>query len=1537
MNFTSAVFAGGGSLLIHCAEAWLSAGHTVRAVVSSRRGIVQWAQTKGIPVFADEASVIRLPDIAFDYLFGIASPCVFPRGLIVRARLLALGFQESLCSSAAVWPAPAWTLMTGETVHGVTWHEMTPASEGRIVRQVSFDIPAGETALSLHARCYEAGLASFNSILEEIGRDALLLAEPIHACRPVGHQQGLQAFSFGNLDFSSSARELASLVGALDFGPYPAPVARAKIYLGDRTLLVRSASVVANASCAAPGTVLRSDEEGILVATREGDILLGGCSASWGEAPGAALVAGTVLPVLGEALRDQLARSAPEVIQGEPFWRKSFATLAPVELPYPQKPRTPQLGPRRLLRARLQPSAQGALTVAGFFAWLSALTAQERISVMYSDDVLDAKAKGLECWLSPCVPLTLYTVPESSAQQATERAAAEIAQTHKAGPCPRDFPSRLGAKATTRQRWEKLGLSLNGTLLPGEVDLFLMADPADRSLQLVADENVFSNETLRAMASHLNGYLKAFQDAASIAEISLLPEEEADLLASINATATPYDAALRIHEAIAAQTERTADRTAVSFRGQHLSYRELDDRATALARRLRARGVRAGDVVGLCLERSPELVVGVLAIMKAGAAYLPLDPEYPHDRLLYMIEDSGAPLVVTNRAVTAVLAIPAEKVFLIDAPEPACLPAPALPASPASAQAQRVAYVIYTSGSTGRPKGVVVTHPNALNFFAGLDARIPHDPPGRWLAVTSLCFDISVVELWWALARGFTIVLHANAAPHTPIADTILQEEVTHLQCTPSMASMLVADTAGRQALSRLSVLMVGGEALSLKLAHELRALVPGSFFNMYGPTETTVWSTACDLADMGHFVPLGQPIANTRLFIQTPGGAQCPALVAGELLIGGAGVSDGYWQRPELNAERFVADPTEPGARLYRTGDLVRRHPDGAFEFLGRIDHQVKIRGHRIELGEIESVLLRQEGVKEAVVIAREDAAGDWSLAAYVTPQANASLDSAQIRRGMAEKLPAIMVPGTVSTLRAFPLTPNGKVDRRALLPARSEAANACAELPQSPLEKTLAAVWEQVLGQSKIASTDNFFALGGSFFLAVQVQRELQKACGRTISLPDMVRFPTLRQLATHLHESAPGTAGRIERDEQERTAAVMPKAEPTAAAQQSLNAVESAMAQIWRDLLGVQEVGLQDDFFALGGHSLKAVRLFVQIRKQFAVDLPLATLLQAPSLAGFSAIVAESREKSVANAPPESAATVSNVIPLGKRPWSPLVPICTGRPDRAPLFCVHGAGGNVLNFKPISTGLGLEQPLYGLQAQGVDGHLPTLSTIQAMAAQYVEAIRSVDPYGPYQLVGYSAGGVIAFEMAQQLKRAGAEIALLGMIDTLSPTAVGRKISFLKKLWLMHHWSLKFIMERSAHRRMSRLKEASYALALEKLSSGESLTPELVEHHMFNHFKVVQKRYKPEPYAGPVVLFKATLQAEMQFLDAGKYLGWDEYVGENVRVVSIASSHFSMMSEPGVLHLIWALKRELARASEAATRLDPARNLPQHGPSLA
>ena len=598
-------------------------------------------------------------------------------------------------------------------------------------------------------------------------------------------------------------------------------------------------------------------------------------------------------------------------------------------------------------------------------------------------------------------------------------------------------------------------------------------------------------------------------------ELPLLADDERDaVLSAGNRTDAPY-AAVPVHRLIEAQARRTPDAAAVSARGEALTYAELDARANRLARRLIRAGVRRGDVVAISMERSLELLVSMLAVWKAGAAYVPVDPAYPGDRRAFMLADSGAAVVLADAA--SADAIPATQAEVIVLDRLALSGEEGTPLL-VEVDADDLAYVIYTSGSTGRPKGVMVPHRGVANFLASM-AREPGISPDDVLAaVTSLSFDIAVLELLLPLAAGARVVIAAREEAMEPrrLAALLERESATVMQATPATWRMLVQ--SGWEGSPELAVLS-GGEALPPDLA---RGLLPRgrALWNLYGPTETTIWSTVqrVESADSIH---LGQPIANTRVYVLGPALQPCPAGVPGELFVGGDGVVRGYLRRPGLTAERFVPDPfsSAPGARLYGTGDLVRRRADGALEFLGRTDFQVKVRGFRIELGEIEARLAEHPAVREAVVAVREDVPGEARLAAYVVPAGPAPAAD-ELRRALALRLPDHMVPSAWVMLEALPLTPNGKVDRRALPApeARRDLAGGFVA-PRTEAEGTIAGLWREVLGTDRVGVEDNFFDLGGNSLSLVRLAGQLAETLGSTATAVDLFRFPTVRAQAAYL----------------------------------------------------------------------------------------------------------------------------------------------------------------------------------------------------------------------------------------------------------------------------------------------------------------------------------------------------------------------------------------------------------------------------------
>ncbi len=642
--------------------------------------------------------------------------------------------------------------------------------------------------------------------------------------------------------------------------------------------------------------------------------------------------------------------------------------------------------------------------------------------------------------------------------------------------------------------------------------------------------DLFDAATVERMADQLATLLRAFPGSPErpVWELPFLPEpERRQLLLDWNATRRSWPAETLVHELFEQQAARTPEAPAVGCGGAALTYRQLEERANRLARRLRRLGVGPEVRVGLCVERSAEMVVALLGILKAGGAYVPLDPSHPAERLALVLADSGMAALVTEERLLAVLPEQAAPVLCLDrdAGEVAAEDAGPLPRL---ADAESLAYVIYTSGSTGRPKGVQLPHRAVVNFLRAMAERPGLGAGDVMPALTTLAFDIAGLEIYLPLAVGgqVEVVTREEAADGRRLAARLREAGATAVQATPATWRLLLA--AGWEGLAGLEVLC-GGEALPRDLAEALLAR-GAELWNVYGPTETAIWSTAGRVVSGSGPVLLGRPIANTELYVVDRRLREVPPGAAGELWIGGEGVARGYLGQVGLTAEKFVPHPwsAEPGARLYRTGDLVRHRSAGELEFLGRLDHQVKVRGFRIELGEIEAALLRHPMVAQAVAAARQEGA-ETRLAAYVVP-AGEPPAICDLREHLRRSLPEYMVASAFVLLDSLPLNASGKVDRKAL-PAPQGTRDAASERPwvdpRNELERTIAAVWREVLGVDRVGANDNFFDLGGHSLLAAQVHARLGEALGREIALLDLFRYPTVAALAAFLGGAVGHTA--------------------------------------------------------------------------------------------------------------------------------------------------------------------------------------------------------------------------------------------------------------------------------------------------------------------------------------------------------------------------------------------------------------------------
>ena len=914
---------------------------------------------------------------------------------------------------------------------------------------------------------------------------------------------------------------------------------------------------------------------------------------------------------------------------------------------------------------------------------------------------------------------------------------------------------------------------------------------------LVFNTDLFDEAFIARMAVHFHTLLGGIAENPDT-PVGTLPmlggAEREQIVVEWNRTSRPYPAHKTVAALFEEQVAQTPDAVALESGDERRSYAELNSRANRIARHLRGLGVTHGACVGVCMERSPELIECILGIVKAGAAYVPLDAAAPAERLAFMIEDSAAKLVLTRGDSPAMSGRGGVQVVDYDRVDFSKYDTANLRIEGGG---EDLAYVIFTSGSTGRPKGAAVPHRAIARLVINTDyVRIA--PDDVMAHVSNTAFDAATFEIWGALLNGARLAVIARdlvLSPHEFLA-RLDSHRVTTIFLTTSLFNQIARDYPDR--LRRLRHVIVGGEALDPKwIAAVLRAGAPERLLNGYGPTETTtfaIWHPIESVPDDTTPIPIGRPIANTTVYILDSQRQPVPVGVPGEICIGGDGVARGYVNRPELTAERFVEFD---GARVYNTGDLGRWRADGVIEFLGRRDGQVKIRGFRIEPAEIEAQIGRHPAVRDCAVVAREDG-GERRLVAYVVPRSGASVPH-DLRQFLKAHLPDYMIPPAFVMLEKLPLTASGKTDRRAL--------------PAPDLETG--------------HSTEVFVA----------------------------PRTPN-----------------------------------------------EAALAKIWERILNRGAVGVEDDFFEIGGHSLLAMRMFVQIRETFGRSLPLSTLFHAPTISALAALLDGH----------DNGATPSTLVALQP---------CGAEP---PLFCIHGGDGGTIIYRDLGEKFGTERPLYALESPWLTGD-QMHETVEEMAAFYIGQIQAVQPAGPYHLAGFSLGGAVAYEMAQQLRATGAAVGLVALFDSYNPARLPRRFGLLERI----------VMNLRLMRGMSFADKAGLFV---KRATGkvrgtygrEKARAQKYLSRLFHHaevampanLRVVRGRelsahawmsYRPRPYAGSVLLFVA--EDPPDGYEYATDRGWSGFA-EQLELFQIGKAfHETMLYNP---HVAGVAAKLLERLSE-------------------
>ncbi|KYC35299.1 hypothetical protein WA1_09105 [Scytonema hofmannii PCC 7110] len=885
----------------------------------------------------------------------------------------------------------------------------------------------------------------------------------------------------------------------------------------------------------------------------------------------------------------------------------------------------------------------------------------------------------------------------------------------------------------------------------------------------------------------------------------LMPPAQQEQRLTINATSAPVPADM-LHTLFAAQVSQQPRQTAVISSKKILTYEELYYRSNQVAHWLRRLGARPNLLVAVVMEKGWEQVVAVLGVLQSGAAYLPIDPALPKERLWYLLAQSEVGLVLTQSWIDDNLEWPESVQRLcVDSKDLEKVDNHPLEVVQ---KPEDLAYVIFTSGSTGLPKGVMIDHRGAVNTICDINQRFGIGPEDRLLALSSLSFDLSVYDIFGILAAGGTIIIPDASVVRDPAhwAELLVREKVTIWNSVPALMQMLIEYLGGRSKMPPcpLRLVLLSGDWIPVVLPNQIEALSEGvQVIGLGGATEASIWSVLHPIEEVdsaGNSIPYGKPMVNQRLYVLNSALEPCPNWVVGRLYIGGIGLAIGYWRDEEKTKAYFINHP-KTGERLYRTGDIGRYLPDGNIEFLGREDFQVKVQGYRIELGEIEAALEQHRAVRNAVATAVGEFDRTKRLVAYVVPDRDSVPDVSELRSFLAEKLPEYMVPSAFVPLEALPLTPNGKVDRKAL-----------------PIP-------EQVVSEREKA------------FVAPSDPLELQ-------------------------------------------------------------------LAQIWEDLLHIHPVGVRDNFFDKGGNSLLAVRLMTQIQKLFEKELSLSTLLQRPTIECLASIL----RQQTAFVPQSSLVEIQ---PAGSKP---------------PFFCVHPVGGNVLCYVDLARLLGQEQPFYGLQSPGLNGEREPYTQVKDMATHYIEALRTIQPEGPYLLGGWSMGGIVAFEMAQQLHKQNQEVAALILLDSRAPVGTSNLDDAKLLSWFVRDLGGRFAKDLTvSHDQLQGLgPDEGLQYVLEQARKANILPADvglMQIQRLLQVFKANTRAmwsYKPEVYPNRVILLRPNEMFSEDFDNFGDHtLGWSKFVSNQIEIHTVPGNHYTILANPHVKFLAERLRNYLDQVS--------------------
>lgn len=1432
----SCVLLGEEPLAQHCAAVLRERNHEIAAIVTNAPALQAWAQERGIPALNREDYAEHVGAMQFDVLLSVTHPALISQSVIERARLAAVNYHDGPLPKYAGMNASAWALYNGETEHAIVWHTLTAdVDAGALLERRESTLDPRETSLSLNIKNAVLALESFRHLIERLERGPVEgMPQRTDIERTVFSRHD-RPRALAVVDWTQSAASIDQLIRACAFGHFRNRFGAAKLVVRERGVILKDAkpcndpeqSLGPESTRNRPGTVLLIDDDRIVVACGSGAMSL----ESFTSLTGVPL---TVRQVVAE-----LRLSVDETLNehGREAWITATRALAERESEFirrlnqrqiPQLPFTSGSGLPAVvplaLPAEFLAQYGGDLSSASsalFLFVLSCVLRKDSFTIALTDSVRQQGVLAAVC--SRALPYDV-TIP---ARSTFARLVETLGRDCMAALDTPGFLLDLIAREPRLRAQEDLQAGAISSVavvtgeagLPPGAKLGLLASQGGSALLTDGSCSISELSQLAARLAMVALRLVTSETETPLAKVDCLtPDERTRQLFEWNATDAPFADTLRIFDRFERQVAQRPDAVALLFREQTMTFLELEERANQVANALRQIGVTKGDYVGVIVERSFELVIALLGVAKSGAAYVPVDTALTPARSAFMLNDTGCKVAVVSSAFAKRAG--ARTIVVMDGSE---LRMASPQRVPCEAMAEDVCYAIYTSGSTGEPKAVVLTHKAVMNTLEWVTRTCNVGSHDRLLFVTSPSFDLSVYDVFGALGAGASVEIASSELLADPeaLAAHLCHGGITVWNSAPQALSRLAPFFPAQVDFPRLRLALLSGDWIPITLpAHLMRVFSGVAVTSLGGATEAAIWSNFhhVDVVDPSWTsIPYGRPITNARYYILDHHLRPLPVGLTGDLYIGGTCLAQGYHNRPELTAERFIADPYVPGERLYKTGDLARFWRDGTIEFQGRADTQVKIRGYRVELGEVEAALRAQAGVRAAVCIAHQDASGQNLLVAYVQPKLGQSLDEEALKRALGVNLPHFMVPSFIVLLHAFPLSSNGKIDRKALPKPSSTGAKTAYAPPATPLQHELTRIWQNVIGR---------------------------------------------------------------------------------------------------------EPIGIDDDFFELGGHSLIAVTLVTTIRKELGLELTLSKVLECPTIRALARAF-------------DNKTAAAHVALSGQRDVT-VVELRAGGNKK--LFFIYDGEGETLLYRNLAKRLPEQFHIYGILPRTKPGIPLAHRSIEEMASFAIRQMKAFQPQGPYYIGGLCAGGVVSFEMAVQLERAGEEVHGIILLEAVEPRANARRGVVLQRRLdrfkrglgngessnglraalqarsAMLKVAASKVVNAASYEFSSRVGEAAIAAKLrllERTLTQETKWPTWVTPLRTRDIYVAARnKYKAAPIrCSNVILVRATAAVPGVLNDepakhfyVEPLLGWEPFVPSGLRVLDVIGGHSSMLQEPYV-----------------------------------